>query len=273
MIIKTLVENTSISKDFNYEHGLSLYIELNNKRILFDVGTTELFLENAKKLNVEIENIDYLIISHGHYDHGGGLSKFLEINKKAKVFINENAFKKYYALRANNNLEYIGLEKDLENNKQFCLVSDYFQIDDNLQLFSNVLKKESMPYANKNLLMEEDGKIIDDKFLHEQNLIIEDNNKLFLITGCAHNGIVNIIEHFHSIKNKMPDYILGGFHLSSKTYGNEPDKNIKKIGEYLKYIGAKSYTCHCTGIEPYNILKNIVGDNIDYLSTGTIIEI
>jgi mRNA degradation ribonuclease J1/J2 len=72
MIIKTLVENTALSKNFGSEHGLSLYIEANSHKILFDVGASELFLENAKKLNVDISEVDYLIISHGHYDHGGG---------------------------------------------------------------------------------------------------------------------------------------------------------------------------------------------------------
>ena len=76
MIIKTLVENTSISKDFGNEHGLILYIETNALKILFDVGASELFLENAKKLDVNISDIDYLIISHGHYYHGGGLRMF-----------------------------------------------------------------------------------------------------------------------------------------------------------------------------------------------------
>jgi len=80
MIIKTLVENTALSKNFGSEHGLSLYIEANSHKILFDVGASELFLENAKKLNVDISEVDYLIISHGHYDHGGGLRAFLREN-------------------------------------------------------------------------------------------------------------------------------------------------------------------------------------------------
>ena len=86
MIIKTLVENTSLSKDFGSEHGLSLYIETKDSKILFDVGASELFLENAKKLNVDISNVDYLIISHGHYDHGGGLRGFLCKNTKLRYF-------------------------------------------------------------------------------------------------------------------------------------------------------------------------------------------
>ncbi len=87
MLIKTLVENTSLSKDFGSEHGLSLYIETQNHKILFDVGASDLFLQNAKKLDVNIADVDFLAISHGHYDHGGGLKTFLEENTKAEVFL------------------------------------------------------------------------------------------------------------------------------------------------------------------------------------------
>ena len=86
MIIKALVENTSISEDFASEHGLSLYIETKNHKILFDVGASELFLQNAKKLDVNIADVDFLVISHGHYDHGGGLKTFLKENTKPRYF-------------------------------------------------------------------------------------------------------------------------------------------------------------------------------------------
>jgi 7,8-dihydropterin-6-yl-methyl-4-(beta-D-ribofuranosyl)aminobenzene 5'-phosphate synthase len=126
MIIKTLVENTSISKDLGSEHGLSLYIEANGRKILFDVGASELFFENAKKLDADISDVDYLVISHGHYDHGGGLEVFLQENKKAEVFLQRLAFGKYYAIRPNNELSYIGLDEKLKKNRQMVFVTDRF---------------------------------------------------------------------------------------------------------------------------------------------------
>ena len=110
MLIKTLVENTAISKDFGSEHGLSLYIETKKHKILFDVGASELFLQNAKKLGVNIADVDFLVISHGHYDHGGGLKTFLKENTKAEVFLHRLAFEKHYAIRPNDELEFIGLD-------------------------------------------------------------------------------------------------------------------------------------------------------------------
>lgn len=269
MIIKMLLENTAVSEDFCSEHGLSIYIESNNSKIIFDVGASDLFLKNAKNMNVDISNIDYAIISHGHYDHGGGLEDFLDKNKKAKVFLKDNAFEKHYALRSNNRIEFIGIEECIKNSNQVILTKDLFKISDDIEIFSNVSQKELTPSSNSNLFMEKDGEIVKDTFTHEQNLIIKENGKSLLITGCAHNGIVNIVKHFYKIKGYMPDYVIGGFHLSSRSNEGESPKVIDEIGKELIYTNAKYYTCHCTGVNAYNKLKEIMGEKIEYLSAGS----
>jgi 7,8-dihydropterin-6-yl-methyl-4-(beta-D-ribofuranosyl)aminobenzene 5'-phosphate synthase len=273
MLIKTLVENTSISKDFGNEHGLSLYIETKKHRILFDVGASELFLQNAKSLDVNIADVDYLIISHGHYDHGGGLKVFLQENSAATVYLHQQAFEKHYALSSTGKPELIGLDAGLKQNSQIVFSSDNYSIDKGVWLFSNITQNEPLPKSNSGLLTEHNGKMTDDTFAHEQNLVVEENGKTLLVTGCAHNGIINILEHFHMLKGRMPDYVIGGFHLSSRSGGNEDSDTIDRIGEYLMGTKAKFYTCHCTGIEAYERLKSAMGDSIDYLSAGSEITI
>ncbi|NLL67687.1 MAG: MBL fold metallo-hydrolase [Clostridiaceae bacterium] len=271
MIIKVLAENTSICEKFGCEHGLSLYIETQGKKILFDVGASDLFYENAKKLNVNIADVDFLIISHGHYDHGGGLEKFLEENKTAEVFIHKLAFEKHYVLHQEGSTALIELDEKLKLNKQIILTSDRFFIGKGIQVFSNIEKRDSLPVSNRGLLAEQNGQMVDDSFAHEQNLIIEKEGKTILFTGCAHNGIKNIIEHFYKLKGRMPDFVIGGFHLSRSSGISEPDENIDGLGRYLLNTGAKYYTCHCTGVGPYNRLKAIMGDYIEYLSAGVTI--
>ena len=270
MKIKVLVENTATWKEFECEHGLSLYIETKEKKILFDVGASELFLQNAKKLGVEIADINYLIISHGHYDHGGGLKAFLNENNTAEVFLHRKAFEKHLVFRGNGESKSIGLDDSLKNKKQIVFTSDRFFINKGLHVFSNIIEKEARPAANCDLLIEEEGIQTNDNFAHEQNLTIEEDGKLIMITGCAHNGIINILEHFKDLKGRMPDYVIGGLHLSSSNQEkNESDDSIERIGKYLMDTKAKFYTCHCTGIEAYQKLKTIMGDCIEYIATGS----
>ena len=132
MIIKTLVENTSISENLKSEHGLSLYIETKKSKLLFDTGASSMFLENADKLNVDLCNVDLAVISHGHYDHGGGLKTFLSKNKKAKVFLNEKAFGKHWTFKSNSEKKYIGLDEALMPNNQFVFVGENFVINDEM---------------------------------------------------------------------------------------------------------------------------------------------
>ena len=165
---------------------------------------------------------------------------------------------------------YIGLPEDLEVNERFIPVGDQLIIDDELQLFSNVKGSCLTPLGNASLYMGKEGLVVRDDFNHEQNLIIKDQEKTLLVAGCAHKGIVNIMEHIKSLGITKPDYVIGGFHLYNRTTKeNEDPKTVKRIGFYLKESGSKYYTCHCTGIESYKTLKKIMGEKVEYLATGS----
>ena len=270
MIIKTLLENTSVSDEFKVEHGLSLYIETRKHKLLFDVGHTGKFAENAQKLGVDLSEVDLVVISHGHYDHGGGLKTFLGINSKAKIYLNKRAFEKRYARRPDGVTAYIGLDEELLPNERFIFVDDKLVIDDELELFSNVKAKRLNPSGNQDLLMESGTSLVQDDFAHEQNLIIKEDGKTLLLAGCAHNGIVNIIDHFQMAKKGLPSHVIGGFHLYNRARDEYEDPVlINQIGEYLNNTGSKYYTGHCTGIEPYKRLKEIMGERVEYLATGS----
>ncbi|WP_460268912.1 MBL fold metallo-hydrolase [Clostridium tertium] len=274
MVITTLVENTSLLKEFKCKHGLSLHIKTNKHNILFDLGSNGLFIENAIKLNINISDVDILVISHGHKDHGGALKLFLQHNSKAKIYINKDAFNKYYTSVLGALKFYVGLDDRLQFNERIIFTEDIFQIDEDICLFSNVPKKYETSNLNDSLFIKIDGKYYKDDFTHEQSLLIRENDKYILIAGCAHKGIVNIIDKAEEIMDSNLSTVIGGFHLFNPV--NKKSESLEFISNIAKNLNNKNtifYTCHCTGNKAFNILKENLKDKIMYLSTGQVIEL
>jgi 7,8-dihydropterin-6-yl-methyl-4-(beta-D-ribofuranosyl)aminobenzene 5'-phosphate synthase len=269
MRITALAENISHVENLGSEHGLSLYIETEKHKLLFDTGQSSLFAENAVKLGVDLSLVDLCVISHGHYDHGGGLRTFFKVNNNSPVYANIKAFGEYYANRPDAPKEYIGLDKTLPFVERFVFTGGYLAVEDGLEIFSTVTGQTLQPAGNSDLFEKIGDSFVSDSFAHEQNLIITENGKTVLIAGCAHKGIINIVESFHDLKGHYPDYVVGGFHLYNRaSNGSEDEDTINAIGRYLLLTGSKYYTCHCTGMAAYNSLKTVMTDKIDYLSTG-----
>lgn len=263
MRICSLVENTS-NCGMRTAHGLSFYIETKNHRVLFDVGQDETIFENARKMNIQLEDVDIVVISHGHYDHGGALEKFLEINQTAKVYIQRKAFEPHFSERPEG-LKYIGLEPKLMDHPQiFFLLDGDYQIDQELSLFTVSDAKHHLSEAN-NVLYDENGL---DQFEHEQNLEVNCDKKV-LILGCGHCGIINILE---KAGNYIPDVCIGGFHLSIPHLKRTvSESQLEEVAcKLLEYHDTQFYTCHCTGIDAFVYLIEKCS-NVHYLACGDIL--
>ena len=272
MKVKVLVENTAVSAEYKSKHGLCLYIQTSKHKILFDLGPNGLFLENARKMGVNIAEIDTVVISHGHVDHAGALPLFLQHNSSAKIYIRESAFDKHYTKVLGLPFS-VGLDRSLKNNNQIIFTNKTEVIDDELTLFSDVHSKELTSRSNKALLAEINGKKRIDDFKHEQNLLITEGEKAVLFAGCAHAGIVNIKAGAQQLTG-APLKIIGGFHLYNPiTKKHESKELIDKIAERLNDGKTRYYTCHCTGQWAYGIMKEKLKDNLEHLSTGEEIEI
>lgn len=258
MKITCLAENTCKNKNLTCEHGLSLYIETQELKILFDMGQTELFYENAQKLGIDLEAVDFAVLSHGHYDHGGGLKKFLEINKSAPVYLSRYAFGSYY----NGTEKYIGLDVSLKESNRLIFTEDELKINDYSSLFSCNKKGRKHDLGSFGLNMNIGGQFLPDDFRHEQYLLIKENGRKILISGCSHKGIMDITEWFY------PDVLVGGFHYSKL----ELDDKLSEYARFLDGFNTDFYTCHCTGVQQYEYMKHYI-KKLRYLSCGDQIEI
>ena len=267
MKITSLIENTSL-RGLPVEHGLSLYIETREgKRILFDMGQSALFAENATRLGVSIRDVDVAVVSHGHYDLGGGLQTFLSFNDKAPIYIHQKAFEPHYSLR-DTGLRYIGLDQDLHENARLVFCHEKTEIDNHMILFAGVNGDCCRPVGNRLLFGPAEN--VNDDFCHEQNLIIQEDGKTVLLAGCAHNGIVNILQKATELTGAAPTHGLAGMHLVKSGLSEaDEDKFIARLAaELMKYNRTQFYTMHCTGEAGYNKLKAIMGGQIEYLSCG-----
>lgn len=273
MRIFTLMEDTACAPDFACEHGLSFSIETNGRKLLFDMGQTDLFLKNAETLGIDLSAVDMAFVSHGHYDHGGGLTAFLAINDHAPVYVHEKAFEPHFSHKPEG-IKDIGLDTALAANPRLRRVSGVTQIDETLTLFSDITGAACVPAGNRTLYERENGQYVPDRFLHEQSLIVRERDKAVLFTGCAHRGVVNICTRAKELLGHDPDAVIGGMHLFSPSTGkSEPDENIRAVAERLADTNSRYYTCHCTGPHAYDVLQETLGARIAFLSAGSMIEI
>lgn len=261
MKITVLVENTAAREGILAEHGLSLYLETGDRRILFDAGQSGAFAENAKQLGIDLALVDTAVLSHGHSDHGGGLLQFRELNRHAEIYVNQFAFRPYYNAHGKS----IGLDPVLKAAERLVLTSEPLSLGEGLTLYP--AGETAPPDGTSGLQVLEQGQLTADDFCHEQYLLIEERGQRVLFSGCSHRGVVNIVERFR------PDVLVGGFHVKDVALTPPGEAYLLELAEKLKAYPTRYYTCHCTGQDQFRVMKAVLGDRLSYLSGGNCLEI
>lgn len=263
-----LIENTSGAKGCLFEHGLSFYMETKKHKVLVDTGASDAFIHNAKILGIDLAKVDMVILSHGHYDHSGGILSFVKMNPNAKIYMQKNAAGDYY--HKNEILEkYIGIDKEILKLSQVVWVEENLKIDDELELFSNVTGRRLWPQGNMELKELVNGTFLQDEFSHEQYLVVTDGEKKTLVSGCAHNGVLNILEKYRELYGGNPYAMISGFHMQKKTdYMEEDIAMMEETARELCDIDTIFYTGHCTGEFPFQVMKKILGKQLIYVHSG-----
>lgn len=275
MKIINLMDDLNAGKNLLSEHGLSFYIETEDKKYLFDTGSSGNFLLNADKLGADIADVDALFISHNHYDHIGGLTSFMDINKKAKIYIKADSIYSTYSMRNNFKCPLGKYHNELKKLDRVIFVDDFIQVDDFYLLSDTNANKDYFCQGAK-FYMDKGGQTARDAFTHEMFLVHIKDGKANILSACSHRGIINITETAKSKFNLPINILAAGLHLSKNggTDINCTQEYYDNLSNYLREANiSKIYTCHCTGQYAYNLLRNDLGDKIDYLYAGDEIDI
>ncbi len=272
--ITTLIENTSDKENkLISEHGLSMYIEADGLNILFDTGQSGAFIDNAMKLGKDLNCLDYVLISHGHYDHSGGLKTFVESTEHhPTVIVGAEFFKLKYKILDEQSVKFIGNafdEKYLSEHKTPLkkIEANYYHLSEHVIIFHHFDKKNDFEKMNDKFFIMNNDLRRADHFADEIVLGIVTQRGLVVIVGCSHFGIVNILKTIEE-QIKMPIYaVIGGTHLIEADE-ERMQKTIDAFREMnIEFIGVS----HCTGESAVQRIKEEFPERFVYNNTGNII--
>ena len=263
--ISILSDNRTAYPDrFGCEHGLSVLVQTSSAKILMDTGASGLFATNAALMGIDLADVDYVFLSHGYSDHVVGLKAFLDMNSKAKVIVSPAAVSgRFYSERGG--LHSISCDWPLEEMRGRTIsVTDTMTRADGIHVIANIPQRHPLPLGNRLLSVRREGGMVPDDFSHEIALYVDG----LLYTGCAHNGLENILEAC-----PWPVHtVIGGFHLldSDGVHSFESEDQLTALAERLvtRYPRVSFLTGHCTGSGVFRIMQAVMGSRLQQFACG-----
>lgn len=281
-----LIEDTACSDNLAAQHGIAVYLETDGPVILFDTSYDEKMVQNSETLGRDLSKVDFAVISHGHNDHGGGAKAFCAVNPSAPLYLHSRAvtdahFAKKPEETAYRNADFSSegvdsrfrfVNRMKESGAHSCILPE----QEGFTFLYHFSKEGMIPEGNRNLYVGRDGSYEQDPFLHETALLVEREGKTLLLTGCSHSGIGNMVRDAVRIaKAGEIDVVIGGFHLITSGMKSAGSRSqVEKLArELAEFSRTRFYTGHCTGAASYKILKELMGDRVESICSGTIIEL
>ncbi|RCX17902.1 7,8-dihydropterin-6-yl-methyl-4-(beta-D-ribofuranosyl)aminobenzene 5'-phosphate synthase [Anaerobacterium chartisolvens] len=267
--LKVLAENRAKKRGILGEHGLSLLVETDNFKVLFDAGQTDVFSLNADMESIDLSLADALVISHGHYDHTGGVPEFCMINHKAPIYIHPDAFcERYNAVQGKPAGNCIGIpwscqDRDMFKNR-LVYVKEPVRIHKDILLSGEIPQsqdRQSLNFIKRNI----SGGYEADMVTDEQFMIVNGSEGIFIFVGCSHPGVLNCVAY---AKYLFPDTnicgLIGGMHIEK--YNTD---QLDEIVAGLKSAGIEKIApMHCSGVLSSCFLKSKFGDSCFLLNSG-----
>lgn len=270
LTIKVLVDNTASGKMLA-EHGLSFYIEADDKKILFDTGQGNVIRYNLKKMKIDLSGIDSLVLSHGHYDHTGGIPEITEfLPDDLNVYAHPGCFNAKYAVSGggydnpeSENKRYIGISQDSKTflqqlRKPMNFINHITEIAPDIFLTGEIPRNNQFENVESRFRLED---MNHDEIVDDQAIFFRTRKGTVVLTGCCHSGMGNTLEYVADYLESEKIYgIIGGLHLKNAD-SQRIDYTLKMISKYkLNFIAP----CHCTGMlrtaEIYRAFPNIFAE-------------
>jgi 7,8-dihydropterin-6-yl-methyl-4-(beta-D-ribofuranosyl)aminobenzene 5'-phosphate synthase len=271
--ITTLSENTAGSGAFLGEWGLSILLETGDISILFDSGKSISAVHNADTLNIDLARVEKIVLSHGHYDHTGGLRNVLgRMGKEIEVIAHPDIWQAKYARRKNEPDRYIGIpiqRRELESlGARFNLVKESVGITENIMTTGEVPMITDFEQTDESLFVREGSGWQPDKLLDDQALVIKTDAGLVVILGCAHRGIINTLYHAQNLADTKKIYaVIGGSHLMGVS-----EERLWQTIDTLRAFGIQRMgLCHCTDLPAASLLAREFGEGFFFNKAGTVI--
>lgn len=253
------------------EWGLSVYIEHEGHTILLDTGASGSFALNATELGVNLEKVEYGVLSHAHYDHADGMEGFFGINKSAKFYLREGSAENCYGKRFIFS-RYIGVKKGVlgRYSDRIEYVTGDYPLFPGVYLVPHKTPNLDLVGKKAGMYIKNGRRLIPDSFSHEQSLVIDTFAGLVIFNSCSHAGADNIIKEVaETFPNKKIRAMFGGFHLFASS-----DDYVRDFAKRLKQTGIEEvYTGHCSGERAMKILEDELGDSFHRIYTGFELEI
>lgn len=270
MRAKILVDNLTKS-NLQPEWGLAVYLDYEGHKILLDTGASGRFAENAQACGAPLEQVEFGVLSHAHYDHADGMAAFFERNGTAPFYLRkgtlENCYGKKWIFH-----KYIGIHRGFlkKYEDRIVYVEGDYEIIPGVSLIPH--KTEGLEEIAKgvDLYIKKNGRLYPDSFLHEQSLVFDTERGLVICNSCSHGGVDNIIQEIGAVfPDKQIYAMIGGFHLYK-----DSEAAVRALADRIRKTGVqKIYTGHCTGDRAFAILKEELGDCVSQIYTGMDIEL